>query len=359
MDSAKLAAIKPAMEELLKQKRAAGVVTLVVRDGRTVHVEAAGMADIEKKKAMTPDAIFWIASMTKGITSTAVQILVDEGKLTLDEPASKWLPELAKVKVAGGRALFRPITLRDLLSHTSGIADPARKPSDGNVPIAQYALDLLKKPFEFQPGSEFEYGFGLTVAGRIVEIASGKSFEQFVGERIIAPLGMKDTTWHPDAAQRTRIARTYKLSADGQALVPAHNAFLTSEPDIRREAEPSGGLFSTAADMARFYQMVLNGGELDGKRIVSAKGVTEMTKPHAASGRPIQYGLGWFNDATEKKVTPHMSVKSFGHGGAFGTNGWIDPEKKMVTVFMVQNVLVPKGGELRDKFLELAAGAVK
>jgi CubicO group peptidase (beta-lactamase class C family) len=170
---------------------------------------------------------------------------------------------------------------------------------------------------------------------------------------------MKDTTWHPDAAQRERIARTYKLSADGAALVPAHNAFLTSEPDIRREAEPSGGLFSTAADMARFYQMVLNGGELDGKRIVSAKGVAEMTKPHSASGRPIQYGLGWFNNATEKKAAPHMGAKSFGHGGAFGTHGWIDPEKKLVTVFMVQNVLVPKGGELRDKFLELAAGAVK
>ena len=357
MDSAKLAAIKPAMEELLKQKRAAGVVTLVVRDGRTVHIEAAGMADIEKKKAMTPDAIFWIASMTKSLTSTAVQILVDEGKLTLDEPASKWLPELAKVKVGNGRALFRPITLRDLLSHTSGIADPARKPSDGNVPIAQYALDLLKAPFEFQPGSEFEYGFGLTVAGRIVEIASGKTFEQFLGERIISPLGMKDTTWHPDAAQRLRVARTYKASGD--ALVPAHNAFLTSEPDIKREAEPSGGLFSTAADMARFYQMVLNGGELDGKRVVSAKGVAEMTKAHTVAGKTIQYGLGWFNNAAEKKTTPHMSDKSFGHGGAFGTHGWVDPEKKMVVVFMVQNVLVPKGGELRDKFLELAAGAVK
>ena len=357
MDSAKLAAIKPAMEELLKQKRAAGVVTLVVRDGRTVHIEAAGMADIEKKKAMTPDAIFWIASMTKSLTSTAVMILVDEGKISLDEPASKWLPELAKVKITNGRALFRPITLRDLLSHTSGIADPPRKPSDGNVPIAQYALDLLKQPFEFQPGSEFEYGFGLTVAGRIVEIASGKSFEQFLGERIIAPLAMKDTTWHPDAAQRTRIARTYKLSGD--ALVPAHNAFLTSEPDIHREAEPSGGLFSTAADMARFYQMVLNGGELDGKRIVSAKGVAEMTKAHTVAGKTIQYGLGWFNNAAEKKTTPHMSDKSFGHGGAFGTHGWVDPEKKMLVVFMVQNVLVPKGGELRDKFLELAAGAVK
>ena len=356
MDSAKLAAIKPAMEELLKQKRAAGVVTLVVRDGRTVHVEAAGMANIEKKKAMTPDTIFWIASMTKSLTSTAVMILVDEGKLSLDEPASKWLPELAKVKVANGRAIFRAITLRDLLSHTSGIADPARKPSDGNVPIAQYALDLLKEPFEFQPGSEFQYSFGLTVAGRIVEIASGKTFEQFLGERIIAPLAMKDTTWHPDAAQRERVARTYKLSGD--ALVPAHNAFLTSEPDIHREAEPSGGLFSTAADMARFYQMVLNGGELDGKRIVSAKGVAEMTKAHTVAGKTIQYGLGWFNNAAEKKTTPHMSDKSFGHGGAFGTHGWVDPEKKMIVVFMVQNVLVPKGGELRDKFLELTAGAI-
>jgi CubicO group peptidase (beta-lactamase class C family) len=357
MDPAKLAAIKPAMEELLKQKRAAGVVTLIVRDGKIVHQDTAGLANIEKKKAMTPDAIFWIASMTKSLTSTAVMILVDEGKVTLDEPASKWIPEIAKVKVGKDGALSRPITLRDLLSHTSGIADPARKPTDGNVPIAQYALDLLKEPFEFQPGAKFEYGFGLTVAGRIVEIASGKTFEQFIGERIITPLGMKDTTWHPDAAQRERIARTYKISGD--ALVPAHNAFLTSEPDIRREAEPSGGLFSTAADMARFYQMVLNGGELDGKRIVSAKGVAEMTKPHTAGGKTIQYGLGWFNNSAEKKSAPHMSDKSFGHGGAFGTHGWIDPEKKLITVFMMQNVLVPKGGELRDKFLELAAGAVK
>jgi CubicO group peptidase (beta-lactamase class C family) len=355
MDPAKLAAIKPAMEELLKQNRASGVVTLVARDGRLVHLDAAGMANNEKKKAMTPDTIFWIASMTKSLTSIAVMILADEGKLTLDEPASKWIPDLAKVKV-GNRALARPITLRDLLSHTSGIPDPPRKPTDGNVPLAQYALDLLKEPFEFQPGSEYEYGFGLTVAGRIIEVVSGKSFEQFLAERIIQPLGMKDTTWHPDAAQRERLARTYKLAGD--KLVPAHNAFLTSDPDVKREAEPSGGLFSTAADMVRFYQMVANGGELDGKRIVSAKGVAEMTKPHSASGRQLQYGLGWANNSNGK-MKPGISTKSFGHGGAFGTFGWVDPEKKTVFVFMVQNVLVPKGGELRDKFLELAAGAVK
>jgi CubicO group peptidase (beta-lactamase class C family) len=353
---AKLAAIKPAMEELLKQKRGAGVVTLVARNGKVIHLEAAGMANIEKRNPMATDTIFWIASMTKSLTATATMILVDEGKLTLDEPASKWIPELAKVKV-GDQPLARPITLRDLLSHTSGIPDPPRKPTDGNVPLAHYAIDLLKEPFGFQPGTKFEYSFGPTIAGRIVEVAGGRPFEEFVNDRIIVPLGMKDTTWHPDAAQRERMARTYKLSGD--ALVPAHNAFLTSDPDIRREAEPSGGLFSTAADMARFYQMVLNGGDLDGKRIVSAKGVAEMTRPQSASGKPIPYGLGWFNNATEKKITPHMSEKSFGHGGAFGTHGWIEPEKKMVTVFMVQNVLVPKGGELRDKFLELAAGAAK
>ena len=357
MDSAKLAAIKPAMEALLKQNRAAGVVTLVARDGKLVHLEAAGMANIEAKKAMTPDSIFWIASMTKGVTATAVLILADEGKLTLDEPASKWIPELAKVKIGNGRAPFRPITLRDLLSHTSGMPDPPRKPTDGNVPLSQYALDVLKGSFDFQPGSEFQYGFGLTVAGRIVEIVSGKPFDQFVAERILQPLGMKDTTWSPSAAQRARLARTYKLAGD--KLVPAHNAFVTSEPDVLREPEPSGGLFSTAADMARFYQMIANGGELDGKRVITAKGIAEMTKPHTVGGRPIQYGLGWFNNATERRTTPHVSPKSFGHGGAFGTLGWVDPEKKLVLVFMVQNVLVPKGSELRDKFLELAAGAVK
>jgi CubicO group peptidase (beta-lactamase class C family) len=128
---------------------------------------------------------------------------------------------------------------------------------------------------------------------------------------------------------------------------------------VKREAEPSGGLFSTALDMARFYEMIRNGGELDGKRIVSAKGIAEMTKPHTVAGKPIEYGLGWFTNGAEKKTTAAFSNASFGHGGAFGTHGWIDPERKMTVVFMVQNVAVPKGGELRDKFCELAATSVK
>ncbi len=357
LDPAKLAGIHAAMEALIAQKRGTGVVTLIVKDGRLVHLEATGMANLETGRVMTPDAIFWIASMTKSLTATAVMILVDEGKLSLDEPASKWVPELGKIKLANGQPPARPVTLRDLLSHMSGIPDPARKPTDGNVPLEQYTRDLLTEPFEFQPGEKFEYSFGPTVAGRCVEVASGKPFADFIRERILEPLKMSDTTFSPDAAQRARVVRTYKVKND--ALVPAHNAFLTSEPDIKREAEPSGGLFSTALDMARFYEMIRNGGVLDGKRIVSEKSVAEMAKSQTAGGKPIQYGLGFFTNGAEKKVTPAFGNKSFGHGGAFGTLGWIDPEKNMTVVYMVADVLVPKGGEMRDKFCEIAAGAVK
>lgn len=357
LDPAKLAGIRPAMEALIAQKRGAGVVTLIVKDGRLVHHDSAGLANIETGRIMTPDAIFWIASMTKNLTATAVMILVDEGKLSLDEPAQKWVPELEKVKLANGQPLARPITLRDLLSHTAGLPDPARKPTDGNVPLEQYTRDIIAEPLEFQPGEKYEYSFGTTVAGRCVEVAGGKPFPEFIKERILDPLKMRDTTFSPDAAQRTRVARTYKTKGD--ALLPAHCAFLTSEPDVKREAEPSGGLFSTALDMARFYEMIRQGGQLDGKRIVSEKGIAEMTKTHTAGGKPLQYGLGWFTNGGEKKVTAAFSEKSFGHGGAFGTHGWVDPDRKMVVVFMVSNVLVPKGGELRDKFCELAATAGK
>lgn len=357
LDAGKVASIRAAMDELIKQNRGAGVVTLIAKDGRLVHHEAVGMAHVESERMMSPDAIFWIASMTKNVTAAAVMMLVDEGKLNLDEPAQKWVPELANVKIASGAGLSRPVTLRDLLSHSSGIPDPPRDPTNGNVPLAQYAVDILREPFSFNPGERFEYGFGPTIAGRCIEVAAGKPYAQFVQERILTPLGMTDTTFSPDAAQRARIARTYKLNGD--RLVPAHNSFLTSEPDVKREAEPSGGLFSTARDMALFYEMIRQGGQLNGKRYISETGVAEMTKSHTMAGKLIQYGLGWFTNGAEQKVTPAFSDRSFGHGGAFGTHGWVDPERKMTVVFMVQNVLVPKGDELRNKFCELAAGAAK
>jgi CubicO group peptidase (beta-lactamase class C family) len=358
LKSSSLSEIRAAMEKEIAAHRAAGVVTLVMRDGKVVHHEAAGYADREKRRRMDKDSVFWIASMTKSISATAVMILVDEGKLSLDAPASKWLPELKKTKLASGPPR-REITVRDLLSHTAGIQFPPRKPTDGAQSLRNYSLELLKPPLSFEPGSAYEYNFGITIAGRIVEIASGQSFEEFLTARILKPLGMKDTTFHPEENLRRRLAKTYKSGDDGQSLAPGYNPFVTQDATVRHMAEPSGGLFSTAADMARFYQMILNGGELDGQRIVSSSAVAEMTKAHTAGGKELNYGLGWMTGNSQRKAVPAFSAKAFGHGGAFGTHGLVDPENKLVVVFMVQNVLVKDGGKPREAFHQLVAEALK
>jgi CubicO group peptidase (beta-lactamase class C family) len=357
LDEARLAAIHPAMEEAVKAKQAAGIVTLVMEKGKVVHHDAAGMADVAKGRAMEKDALFWIASMTKSINGTAVMVLVDEGKLSLDEPASKWLPELGKVKLADGSAPEKPITLRMLLSHTAGIAFPRRAPSDGAISLKAYVASLLKTPLAFQPGSAYEYGFGPTVAGRIIELVSGMKYDAFLQARIFAPLGMKDTMFNPDDAHRARIARTYKMDDETHELVPGYNPFVTSDASVTHMTEPAGGLFSTAADMGRFYSMIASGGELDGVRIVSAKSVADMTTPVSAGGKLLNYACGWQVNIETQRVNSQMPVGSYGHGGAFATNGCIDPQSGIVTVYMVQNVLVPDSGKPKDAFQHLVMEA--
>jgi CubicO group peptidase (beta-lactamase class C family) len=352
-----LGKIGPAMEAAVAGKEAAGIVTLVMKEGKVVHHEAVGMADVAGGKAMTKDAVFWIASMTKSINGTALMMLVEEGKVTLDEPAAKWLPGLAKVKMKDGSVPKTAITLRMLLSHTAGIAFPPRKADDGAVSLKQYVDRLLAAPLAFEPGSDYEYGFGPTVAGRLLEVVTGKPYEVFLKERLFEPLGMVDTMFHPDEARRARIAQTYKLDEETKELGVSYNPFFTSSVAVKRMVEPAGGLFSTAADMGRFYAMVANGGELDGKRILSEKGVKEMTTPVSAGGKPITYGLGW-QCCTEAnaKMSP-LGVGTFGHGGAFGTNGWVDLKRKIVTVFLVQNVLVPAGGKPKEVFQKMVTEA--
>lgn len=357
LDASKLGAIHPAMESAVKAKQAAGIVTLVMEKGKIVHHDAAGMADVAKGRAMEKDALFWIASMTKSINATAVMVLVDEGKLALDEPASKWLPELANVKLADGSAPQKPITLRMLLSHTAGIAFPSRKPTDGAISLKAYVATLIKTPLAFQPGSAYEYGFGPTVAGRILEIASGMKYDAFLQAKIFGPLGMKDTMFNPDDAHRARIARTYKTDDETHELVPGYNPFVTSDASVTHMVEPSGGLFATAADMGRFYAMIANGGELDGVRILSEKSVRDMTTPVTAGGKQLNYACGWQCNTETQRVCSQMPVGGFGHGGAFATNGWIDPQSKIVTVFMVQNVLVPDSGKPKDAFQHLVMEA--
>jgi len=357
LDASKLATIRPAMEEAVKAKQAAGIVTLVMEKGKIMHHEAAGLANMAKNTPMNKDAVFWIASMTKSINATAVMILVDEGKLTLDEPASKWLPELAKAQLADGSAPDQPITLRLLLSHTAGIAFPPRKATDGASSLKSYVTGLIKPPLAFQPGSDYEYGFGPTVSGRIIEIASGMAYEDFLRARIFAPLAMKDTTFHPDDSLRARIACTYKQDEETGELVRAYNPFVTDDAAVRRTPEPGGGLFSTAADMGRFYAMIAAGGELDGIRILSEKAVKDMTTPVSAGGRPLPYACGWQVNREDQRVCSAMPIGSFGHGGAFATNGWIDPVHQIVTVYLVQNVLVPDSGKPKDAFQRLVMEA--
>jgi len=360
LSSEKLAQIKPAMEAAIAKHQAAGIVTLVMQGGKVLHHEAVGFADISKGRAMEKDALFWIASMTKSINATAVMTLVDAGKLSLDEPASKWMPEIGKATLATGQAPARPITLRDLLSHTAGIATPKRAPSDGAAVLKNYSASLVKTPLAFEPGSAYEYGFGPTIAGRIIEVASGMKYDEYLAKAITGPLGMKDTMFNPPDAWRTRIARTYKVNDDGTpGLEVAYNPFVTSDASVKHMVEPSGGLFSTAADMGRFYSMIANGGELDGVRIVSAKSVAEMTHAHQAGGKDLNYGLGWQVNLPGHPVCASMPAGSFGHGGAFATNGWIDPQHGIVTVYLVQNVNVPASGAPKDAFqkiVEEAAG---
>ena len=343
-------AIEAALTKEIAAHHAAGVVTLVMQDGKVIHHAATGLADREQKLPMKTDAVFWIASMTKSLAVTTVMTLVDEGKLSLDEPASKWLPELGKVKLANGQPPARPITLRDLMSHTAGIAFPPRKATDGAQSLKGYTAELLRAPLAFEPGSAYEYGFGITVAGRIAEIVSGKPFDVLMQERLLGPLGMNDTAFHPDAKLRARIARTYKTAEEGGGLELAYNTFVTSDPAVRRMTEPSGGLFSTAADMAKFYQLILHSGIHNGRRLVSEKSIAEMTRAHKAGGKPLNYGLGWQTGNGEKAAILGFSKAAFGHGGAFATHGFIDPERKLVTVFMVQNVLVTGGGDARKAF---------
>jgi CubicO group peptidase (beta-lactamase class C family) len=358
LNPAVLGKIAPAMEAAVAEKQAAGIVTLVVKDGKVVHHEAAGMADVAAGKPMSKDAVFWIASMTKSINGAALMMLVDEGKVTLDDPASKWLPGLAKVKMKDGSAPAKPITLRMLLSHTAGIAFPPRKADDGAVSLKQYVDRLIAAPLAFEPGSDYEYGFGPTVAGRLLEVVTGQPYEVFLQERIFAPLGMVDTMFNPDDARRARIPQTYKLDEETRELTVSYNPFFTSSAAAKRMVEPAGGLFSTAADMGRFYAMVANGGEWDGKRFLSEKAVQEMVTPVMAGGKPITYALGWQCCTEANAKMSAFGPGSFGHGGAFGTNGWVDLKRKIAVVYLVQNVLVPQGGKPKEAFQQMVLEAM-
>jgi CubicO group peptidase (beta-lactamase class C family) len=360
--AAEIAAINQALQKYVDDHEVAGVVTLVADHGKVVHLGVIGLADLENNRPMTPDTLFGIMSMTKPITATALMILKEEGKLSYDDPVSKYIPAFADAKLKSGEPV-QDLTIRNLITHTSGLGGEQKC----DVSLEATADSLAKRPFDFQPGEMWQYSPGLNVCGRIIEIASGQPYEEFLAERIFKPLGMTDTTFHLTDEQRRRLAQLYSLTksegADKAHLKTgerwAHAGEANAVPN------PSGGLFSTAHDLDRFYQAILNGGELDGQRIVSAAGVREMT--NIQTGDIVTgftpgngWGLGWCVVRDPQGVTGALSPGTFGHGGAFGTEGWVDPVKQRIYVLLFQRSDIGNsdGADIRKDFQQAAADAL-
>ena len=365
-------AIPERMQAFVEDRTISGAVTLVAHKGEIVSLEAVGLADIANKKPMRPDSLFWIASMTKPITATTIMILQDEGKLSVNDPVEKYLSEFKNQWLIENKSddtmtvkkAPRPITLRDLLTHTSGLADlSAPRP---NCTLAELAMAYSQLPLKFPPGAKWEYcNSGINVLGRIVEVASGQGFAEFVQDRILKPLGMKDTTFWPSASQARRLAKSYQPGKNG-GLEETNIWFIRGDlSDRSRTAFPSGGLFSTAQDMWRFYQMALNGGEFNGKGIVSRESVEVMTRTQTGEIRTgftdgMSFGYGWAVVKKPAGVTEMLSTGTFGHGGAYGTQGWIDPKKELICVLMIQRVRLQNAdaSPIRKAFQEAAVAGL-
>jgi len=366
VSSARLARIHDAMERHIGAHDISGGVTLVARRGRIVNYEAHGLMDLDSRKPMSKDSLFWIASMSKPITGVAIMMLLEEGKLRLTDPVSKYIPEFRGLKVAvmeertgppGAAAnqqepryytipASREITIRDLLSHVSGLAsggpassaEVAKDPRKPGATLASYIPRLGAIPLDFQPGTRWSYSpsAGFDSLGRIVEIVSGETFDRYLRERIFEPLGMKDITFHPSADQLPRVAATYHreggaLSKVDQQARIANTTYFSG----------AGGLMTDAEDYLQFGQMLLNGGELNGKRLLSPKTVELMSAVHVPDtlpGRPKGRGFGLSVQVVSDAIAAGYRVSdgSFGWDGAFGTHFWVDPKEKIVGILMVQ-----------------------
>jgi CubicO group peptidase (beta-lactamase class C family) len=377
IDQSKLSEIRGRMQAFMEQGELAGCVTVVGRKDAILSLEAVGNLTVENGEPMPKDALFRIASMTKPITAIGIMMLVDEGKLSVDDPVEKHLPEFRGQMLVSKRDKdsvtltkpSRPIQIRDLLTHTSGL--PGGPPvgigdlyTKRNHTLAEAVMAFSQMPLAFEPGTKWSYcNTGIDTLGRIIEVVSGQSYEGFLKTRLFDPLGMADTTFYPTPEQLKRAAPTY-AKKDGK-LVRNSNAIIALPPGTRYPI-PAGGLYSTGADLAKVYQLMLNRGTRGSVRFLSENSVAAMTKVQtgdlpAAFTPGMGFGFGWGIVKTPTGVTASLSPGSFGHGGAFGTQAWIDPQKDLFVVLLIQRVGLPNSdaSPMRQKLQELAAEAVK
>ena len=372
----KLERIPALLKEAVEKKQIAGGVALVARRGKVIHFSTAGLKDIENMTPMTDGTIFRIASMSKPITSVAVMQLVEDGRLKVTDRLSKYVPEFKDMKVAvpskDGKSFEtvkaeREITIHDLLTHSSGITYRIMsKPHVGKlyeeagvcdglvespVSLADNVRKIAKLPLVCQPGSAWEYGLNTDVLGHVVEVVSGKSLEEFMRERIFKPLRMNDTCFNLARDKHSRLASLYTIQED-KSLRKVGEKAVTTGPFVYSATVPTradntyfsggAGLVSTAGDYFRFGQMMMNGGELNGTRVLKAETVATMTKNQLGKIRVgpenalMGYGFGVLSEEGKKDQNDPAGVGTFSWGGAYGTYFWVDPKNEVVGVIMAQ-----------------------
>jgi CubicO group peptidase (beta-lactamase class C family) len=383
----RVARIDRALQGYVDRKEVAGAVALVMRDGKVAYEKAVGWADKEAERRMTPDAIFRIASQSKAITSAAVLALVEEGKIGLHDPVSRYIPTFAKTTVIASPEQGQPsvpakraITITDLLTHTAGISygtnssvaalyeakglGPAAGygwyTADKDEPICTLMERLGTLPFVAQPGEAFVYGYNTDILGCIVERASGMPLDEFIRARITQPLRMADTYFFLPPGKKNRLTAVYGSKPDGtieRAPDGARGQGHYAEGP-RMSFAGGAGLVSTARDYARFLQMTLNGGELDGTRVLAPHSVQLMTTNQLGtlySTAGLGFGLGF--ETTDRYGASGMSsVGSYGWGGAYGTGYRVDPKERLVIVLMIQ--MLPNAASIGDRFPNLVYQAL-
>ncbi len=368
MSSERLKRIHPMIQSHIDAKDFSGAVTLVARKGKVIHFEAHGMADVEAKAPMKTDTLFRLASMTKPVTAVSILMLLEEGQLVLSDPVSKFVPEYKNPQVAvwnlpsdpAGAGLHlvaaaREITVRDLLTHTSGLANAFEGPAGeyvrrANLPAGGSLDERVKRaaklPLNFQPGTQWEYSpsTAFDTLGRIVEILSGMTLDQFFKTRVFDPLGMKDTFFTVPAARQPELTVAYLKNEKGLVRPPAP---APTAPPAAPYFSGGGGLSGSAADYLRFSQMLLNGGQLDGVRLLGRKTVELMTTDAVApldlgnyAGDQVLKGYGFGLGVRVRRSTGENgwmgSIGDYGWAGALGTYFWIDPKEQLIGIVMIQ-----------------------
>lgn len=376
------------LKQYVDDKRIAGAVVRILQDGQPVYERAVGWSDREAQKKISNDTLFRIASQTKAITSAAALVLLDEGKLLLNDPVGRYIPEFDKTTVAvqdsKGEVTIVPakrkITVRDLLTHTSGmsygreasIADQYKAKglgpaagsgwytADKDEPVCDTMARLGTLPFVAQPGETWTYGYNTDVLGCVVERAAGVPLDEVIRTRITAPLGMKDTFFYVPRDQASRLAVLYASGADGLAARapegPTGQGHYVDGP--RRSFSGGAGLVSTATDYSRFLEMIRNDGELDGKRVLSPRSVALMRTNQVGSlYRTPGMGFGFAFDVVEKYGASDLAAPgNYGWGGAYGSLYRIDPQARLTIVLMIQ--LMPNNTDFREKLMNMVYQAV-